>query len=98
MGHYTSLLQMLWEEYILCDDIQTGINILDATRQMEEEGLDLSAQSGFIKRVTEETGAKFEPLHKVRAEIGGRLMMLESLYGRVTSDHLNRPGGDGNGE
>lgn len=98
MGHYTSLLQMLWEEHILCDDIQTGINILDATKQMEEEGMDLSAHSEFIRRVGEETGKKLNLLHRKRAEIGGRIMMLESLFGRVTSDHLNRPGGDGDGE
>lgn len=98
MDFYTSLMQLLREENKLCEDIQTGINILDATKQMEEEGMDLSAHSEFIRRVGEETGKKLNLLHRKRAEIGGRLMMLESTFSRVTSDHLNRPGGDGDGE
>lgn len=98
MGFYTSLKQLIDQEDKLCQDIQTGINILDATKQMEQEGRDLSAHSEFIRRVGKKTGAKLGLLHEKRAEIGGRIMMLETQYCQVTSDHLNRPGGDGDGE
>lgn len=92
---YTSLLSLLQEEEKICREIQTRINILDGANQAEKDGHDMKRHEAILQRASEDIGALLPKLHKVRGEIGGKMMMLEAVAADVVSRRLQRSGEDG---
>ena len=92
---YTSMMQMLQEEDKLCREIQDCMNILEAAKQVEDDGIDVSRHEEVLTQASLRMAKAFTPLHEVRCEIGGRLMMLTAMAEDLLMDHLHDPKHDG---
>ena len=71
--YYRSLLDLALEEDSLCEDIQMRINLLDAARQVELEGWDISKHAQLLSAAGNEAAVEMERLRAVRGELERRL-------------------------
>ena len=85
---YTSVLSLLEQEEKICREIQTRINILDGADQAKKDGFDMDRHKALLERASDDLRTLLPGLHKVRAELGGRLMMLERLAEDVIRRNL----------
>lgn len=92
---YKSFLELALEEKALCDEIQLKMNILDAAHQVELEGRDTSRHGELLRAAGRDMALAMPELRRVRAEMGGKLMMYEELATKSIQEHLTEPGGDG---
>lgn len=92
---YTSFLEMAAQEKDLCDEIQLQINILEASKQAEAEGIDTDKHAKLLAESGQRLAGALPKLHRIRAMMGGRLMMYEDMAAKVLRDKMNQPGGDG---
>ena len=77
----------------LCSTITTRINIYDASRQVEDEGKDISNHMHLLDKAAEELDGLIPQLANIRAELNERLTELEETACRVVDHHLARPRG-----
>lgn len=87
---YTSLLSLLQEEEKICREIQTRINILEGANQAEKDGHNMEPHSALLQRASEDIGMLLPQLHRLRGEIGGKLMMMEAVAADVVGRRLHQ--------
>lgn len=92
---YTSFLEMAAQEKDLCDEIQLQINILEASKQAEAEGIDTDKHAKLLAESGQRLAAALPKLHRIRAMMGGRLMMHQEQAEKLLRDRMSEPGGDG---
>lgn len=92
---YTSMMQMLQEEDKLCREIQDCMNILEAAKQAEDDGIDVNRHEAVLTEASLRMAKAFTPLNKVRCEIGSRITMLIAMADDLLTDHLCDPKHDG---
>ena len=80
---YTSLLSLLQQEEDICREIQTRINILAGAEQAEKDGRDMAPHAALLNKASEDIAAMLPKLHRLRAEIGSKMIMLEAVAADV---------------
>lgn len=76
---YMSMMELMKQEDVLCREIQLAINITEAAEAAAADGCDGAAHSEVAKQAEEKLAEKLAALHRIRAEIGGHLMMMEDM-------------------
>ena len=85
---YMSLMELMKREDAICREIQLDINILAAAEAAEAEGVRSAEESAVVEKANNELPKLLADLHKVRAEMGGRVMMLEEIAAGVIRQKL----------
>lgn len=85
---YMSFMELMKREDAICRDIQLDINILAAAEAAEAEGIRSAEESTVVEKANGELPQLLADLHKVRAEMGGRIMMLEEIAAGVIREKL----------
>ena len=98
MKAYISIKQLLEREDRFCNQIQTAINFLAVFEEEEANGRDMSAHAAFKKRLEDQIAELLPQLRRVRAEIGGKVMMVEEIAAATLRERLRECGADGDDE
>ena len=76
---YMSMMELMKQEDVLCREIQLAINMTEAAEAAAEAGCEGAAHSEVARQAQEKLPVMLAALHRVRAEMGGHLMMMEDM-------------------
>ena len=76
---YMSMMELMKQEDVLCREIQLAINMTEAAEAAVAAGCEGAAKSEVARQAQEKLPVMLAALHRIRAEMGGHLMMMEDM-------------------
>lgn len=76
---YMSMMELMKQEDVLCREIQLAINMTEAAEAAAAAGCEGAAGSEVARQAQEKLPVMLAALHRIRAEMGGHLMMMEDM-------------------